>query len=259
MLLDLIEPTSDRVSISRIGPKSKEKTYRVRTVLALNRPIEQLLSEKKIRPDFLHRIRTVHRLPSLKEILMRDNPKARQHLNAMVAVRAWVEIPRLKAWHETRQISQGKAVRSQQCPSPGDIPSVAELDDGGYKWILEQNWPGNYRELDRILSDAVIQGFEASPGTVPIIIDDLTLEAVNEVQLRTPVTPEDSDLSVEQLAGKALSLALRKSKGNISAASRHCGPIGMSAHQTIRKRIHSLWDFLDEDVKSFPSVKRQSP
>src|SRR5690606_101716 len=65
-MLDLLNATSNDVTVSRLGSHSPE-TFNVKVILALNEPLEKLLEEGRIRHDLLHRVRSIVRLPTFKD------------------------------------------------------------------------------------------------------------------------------------------------------------------------------------------------
>jgi transcriptional regulator with PAS, ATPase and Fis domain len=67
-LLDLLNPTSNKINISRIG-SNDINTFNVKVILAINEEIHDLLKEKRIKTDVFYRIRNTHKLNSFNERL----------------------------------------------------------------------------------------------------------------------------------------------------------------------------------------------
>lgn len=235
-LLDLLRPTSDRVAVCRVGA-DEVRRYRVRTVLAINRALPDLLDEARIRLDLVHRIRTVVRLPTVEEQLGGvDMPR---RLERLLAARAWLEIP-----SETAH----------------DPPAVARLSAAGIDWIRSRRWPGNWRELERVMSDGIREAveeaaFQEAEPPVSVEAHHLSQAADRHVRARRPA-PGIADSSVPALAARAMAAALRAEQGRIRQACLLCGPIGMRSERKFRDMLLELRGHLDDDVLAMPAVRK---
>jgi two-component system, NtrC family, response regulator AtoC len=192
-LLEFIEDRTFR----RVGG-TRDLTVDARIIAATNRDLEQEVQEGRFRADLYYRLRVIPvKLPPLRE------------RNGDVELLA-------KAFLESFNREFGKRIRRI------DIEAMELLD--AYRW------PGNVRELRNVIERGVLlsEGPVLGPEMLP-----------PELHGRFPVdAPQEVDLGpdgldIEELEESLLMEALRRAKGNRTAAGRL---LGLSRHQ-IRNRL----------------------
>tara|TARA_R110002050_G_scaffold28607_1_gene74123 strand:+ start:2286 stop:3929 length:1644 start_codon:yes stop_codon:yes gene_type:complete len=136
-MLDLLNATSNYVTVSRLGSHSPE-TFNVKVILALNEPLEKLLEEGRIRHDLLHRVRTIVRLPTFRDKIsaIAENERGQK----TTYLKTLLKIYRYQ-WQESWQ----------------DIGSIPDpfftIDDDALMLIQCGQWPGNFRQFARFAFD----------------------------------------------------------------------------------------------------------
>jgi two-component system, NtrC family, response regulator HydG len=89
--------------------------------------------------------------------------------------------------------------------------------------LREYNWPGNVRELRTVLESAVM------------LTDSLEIDA-DDLWLQSPPTPDQpASLKLEDIEGWAIREALKRHKGNATAASKTLGISRETLSQKIKK------------------------
>jgi two-component system response regulator PilR (NtrC family) len=199
MQVKLLRALQDR-KVRRVGG-TDEIDVDVRVVTATNRPLEDLVKERRFREDLFYRLNVIPiRIPPLRE--RRE------------------DIP-LLAEHFLSQFSKemGK--------------TVARISSEAMSRLLSYHWPGNVRELENVIERAV-----ALESTAAVLAERLP-ETLQGGPTAGPVTVlgngfrlDDHLLSAEKaLLGQALSTA----GGDRTVASRLLGVTPRSLRYLIRK------------------------
>jgi two-component system nitrogen regulation response regulator GlnG len=201
-------------SFERVGGNETVQTD-VRLIAATHRDLKAWSAEEKFRPDLYHRLSvfTIH-LPPLRE---RDD-----------------DLPML-VHHYLRRFS--RELRRE----------VSEIDPEALKRLCSYPWPGNIRELQSVLKQALLQasGPILLPGFLPELSGesgpdappgaDLGLEAFIRQRLR----PDMQDLYADthrQVDRLLLPRVLEYTRGNQYQAARLLG----IARQTLRQKLRDL-------------------
>lgn len=150
-LLDLLDPVSNEVYISRIGEEGSPSRYNVKVILAVNKPVDELLSSGKLREDLFYRIRDVIKLHSLND-LFRASPdletkKGAGLIRGLIYLYRWKAAPSLRLQDISSDISMLFASESE-CASL--FPTI---DDSAITELQIFNWTGNFRQFERIICD----------------------------------------------------------------------------------------------------------
>lgn len=136
-MLDLLNATSNYVTVSRLGSHSSE-TFNVKVILALNEPLKNLLEEGRIRHDLLHRVRSIIRLPTFKNRI--NTLVENEHSQKKTFLKTLLKIYRYQ-WQESWQ-------------DIGSIPNpFFAIDDDALMLIQNGQWPGNFRQFARFAFD----------------------------------------------------------------------------------------------------------
>lgn len=162
-LLDLLSAISDRVSISPMGKEGAPRQLNVKLILAVNRPLSELLEEGKLRYDLFHRVRNVVRLPSLKQRFDGHNPQSQTnpyptassttglHNNTQANfqfIRALLTLYRWN-WQDSVDITDLFDKTSEVAlPQP-----FFRISNEALACISSFDWPGNFRQFERFCHD----------------------------------------------------------------------------------------------------------
>ncbi len=235
--LDLLSATSDRVTVARRGPNATARSFQVRTVMAVNEPVEDLLARGRLRPDFLYRVRVRHQLRGLGERMASMAPGLRlTWLRKLLAAKGWVE--------------QAEVARS-----PGALPPLVTLTESAANWLAERDWPGNYRELERLLADAAeVAALGWSGDTPAAAVDVHGLEDALQGHGLTRRGGEPADVSIPALAARAMATALRRHEFHLGRAAEDCAVLGMKSQPKFVAMLRELADHLPPDVLEHPKV-----
>lgn len=153
-LLDLLNPISNKVNISRIG-SNDIKSFDVKVILAINENINDLLKEKRIRPDVFYRIRNTHRLNSFNErldILLKNKYDPLTYVKKLLFIYFWksFSIDNYLIKFNAKKISKSDEIiiNSKSEEVMLNINSFFPLfSEEVLIFIKERKWNGNYREL----------------------------------------------------------------------------------------------------------------
>lgn len=163
----------------------------VRIIAATNRNIEQLIEEGKFREDLYYRLNVVTiNIPPLRE--RRE------------------DIPTLIDFFLNKYISGTKKLK-------------AEFSKEAFDILMRYDYPGNVRELENIVHHSLVLSREEliSSEDIPISLRKKRSESrkpCDELDMETPMTEQ-----VENLEQRLVKEALKKSKGNQTAAAKILG------------------------------------
>ena len=143
-LLDLLDPVSNNVMVSRIGDDVVRK-YRVKVILAVNKPIHELLIAGRIREDLFYRIRDVVKLHSFNDLIKSSNEG-----EGFSKIFGWIQTYR---WKSAPYLGVGK---DDQFTQEDDCISLfPELSRDIIPVIREFDWKGNFRQFERVLTNVL--------------------------------------------------------------------------------------------------------
>jgi two-component system response regulator PilR (NtrC family) len=204
MQVKLLRALQDR-KIRRVGG-TDEIDVDVRIVAATNRPLEDLVKERRFREDLFYRLNVIPiRIPPLRE--RRE------------------DIP-LLAEHFLAEFSQEMGKR------------VARISSEAMSRLLSYRWPGNVRELENVIERAV------ALETTPTVLAERLPDTLQGGSPAGPVTVLGDGFRLEAHLLSAeeglLRQALSTAGGDRSVASRLLGVTPRSLRYLIRK--HRLGD-----------------
>jgi two-component system nitrogen regulation response regulator GlnG len=204
-------------SFERVGSNQTVRTN-VRIVAATNRDLASWAAEGKFRQDLYYRLSVFPiRVPPLRERI--------EDLPALVH-------------HYLRRFGRELG------------RSVHEIAPDALERLSNHTWPGNIRELQSVLKQALLQSTgsillrrflpqslnkEAKPSAASSIGGELNLEEF----IRTRLRPDAADLYAEthqQVDRQLLTHVLSYSRGNVRQGARILG----IARQTLRGKLHEL-------------------
>nr|WP_295078308.1 sigma 54-interacting transcriptional regulator [uncultured Roseateles sp.] len=146
-LLDLMRAVSDTVEVARMGEEGERREFRVRLILAVNEPVQDLIQSGRLRRDVLYRIRRHIETRPLSARLKSEPPL----LDRLWALSKWRsnaswEIDKKRVPRSYR--SDGDERLLQEAFAP-ELPNEAKL------LLHEHGWPGNLREFERVCFDVL--------------------------------------------------------------------------------------------------------
>jgi two-component system response regulator PilR (NtrC family) len=207
MQVKLLRALQDR-RIRRVGG-TDEVEVDARVVAATNRPLEQLVQERRFREDLYYRLNVIPvRLPPLRERRQDVRPLAQHFL-------------------ERFSREMGKHLRG--------ISSEALASLEGY------GWPGNVRELENVIERAV-----ALEPTPVVLIDRLPAPILGEGASRLPtqsggdfVPGFQLDQHLNEIESTLLRAALARAAGDRAQAATLLGVTPRSLRYLIKKHLGS--------------------
>ncbi len=231
-LLDLLSAVSDQVRISRMGDEAKRRVYTVKVVLATNRPSDELLSEGLLREDLFHRIRDIVRFKGLNELLGQQDYTSR--IFKLLSLYRWKSFPAVEGSdHELAKLETHLI-----------FPS---FEDGVADLIRNENWPGNFRQLERFAYDLY---WKLPSQTTSFIKKELVekLLAKEKERLPSPRAERNNNSMVTetQRAAEFVESVLIENSMNIEKSCKHFG------HYKLKSRP-ALKLFLNKNIDLFSS------
>lgn len=142
-LLDLLNPISNKVNISKIG-SNEINTFDVKVIIAINERIDDLLKEKRIRPDVFYRIRDTHKLNSFNkriDILMKNKYDPLIYIKKLLFIFFW------KSFSIDNYLMKFELNNIDNEITLNKYNFFPLFSDKLLNIIKERTWNGNYREL----------------------------------------------------------------------------------------------------------------
>jgi hypothetical protein len=252
-LLDLLNAVSDRVELTRMGNEGKKRdVYNVKVVLAVNEDIGELLHSGRLREDLFYRMRHLLMFPTLRERLDKDPAQLMVLLNTY----RWRSAPKITKVNN-RDMETG----------PGDSEELqirrlrsmfSTFEREAIDHLLQHNWPGNLRELERVASDLF---WDSDDRDEPLIKHVDTAKAVSRFQIpKRRVDPGSAPPPVvipTELAAilNSVESALRKHRFiivRVLAELKLCKVYKITSPKTLKR-------FLDENCRYLsPTVANDS-
>jgi hypothetical protein len=238
-LLDVLDPVSNDVFINRLG-ESNRRRFNVKVILATNKPVEDLLSEGRLRVDLFYRIRDIVRLQSFN-----DNIE-----NAVLSAEKLSFIRRLFYIYRWKS----SPYWGDQVLDEADFASLFPVVDASVAEPIENfRWDGNYRQFERVVSD--IHSLNDMRRTC-VIDRILVLEELEEERRRvgcnSPPVCADGRQGLEQKRLRFVEDLLASNQYNIGKTVEALKPLkfGLGSRQTLRF-------FLKEHLGSLRAEIRQ--
>lgn len=191
-LLDLLSAVSNDVTLSKMG-EFKPETFNVKLIMAVNRPLTDLLKEGKLRYDLFHRVRDVIHLPSFdqrfEEVVAnaererKSNKLAKQAITDRDSVIHFAN-PITKAENANRTFIRTLLTiyrwRWQSCVDLQVVKREAltspffNISNEALDCMIRFSWSGNFRQFERFSYDLFDTANIHSK-------DDLSIELVKEL------------------------------------------------------------------------------
>lgn len=234
-LLDLLSATSNDVSVSRLGEEEVSRRCNVQVVLALNEEIQQLLEKKRLRSDLLHRMQRVVTFSSLRSQLRaaRGTPQRHGPSPALARSYRWRYAEFVE---ETAASAQTGDERSASLHARTFFP---EFEDSFFDALESKNWPGNFRQLERVLA-SVFRSSDAEQR--PLLEASAAEEAIRDaygawvLEESTPATSPPAS-TAEQERVRAVEQVLRAKGFVIAAASKDLEKFRLETRSTLKRFV----------------------
>lgn len=233
-LLDLMDPLSNRVTVTRMGDKEK-KIYNVKVLIAVNEPVHDLVKNERLRNDIYHRIRQTIPVPSLKE-LIDGSDTIRGGLNKTGFIRKLIYIYR---WKHPLIINDENLRKAFPDISNEEIESLSR-----------KTWDGNFRQFEKKIADNLwdwdnsIQDSER-----PSLIEDEN----NKVE---SVTSTESYASDDRQILNAVVSALKETNYVFKEACNKLKLYRIGSPPTLRIFLRNNFTKLPEDVQCIRKVAK---
>lgn len=248
-LLDLLSATTDSVEVTRIGGKAPV-SLRVKTVLAINQPLEDLIQSNRLRPDLVYRIRTRLKIPKVNAQTDFHRIAWRVRMETAMPYSRCLELRKIAKMPST-PIRAGIATSTlpeMLHMNYGDKAYFVQLTEDAANWMSARNWPGNYREVSRLLDDALrechtTQDIWITPDTLELVqrysVTATSIGETEKFQQSTDVENQlnDSTFDVEASVAKIIERVLIDSDFNFTIARQKLKPIHCSDPRSLAKAI----------------------
>ncbi len=241
-LLDIIDATSNRVRVARMGEEGSEQFFDVKLVIAVNKPISELLASGEFREDLYFRMRSVVCFPDLNTLLSdlaarRSSSKTpRQYVRELLSIMRWKFAPVLLVG--TSHVESWN-------------PFLA-FENEAIDLLVSRDWPGNYREFETVAAD-LFWSIDRVGVASTVKTSDIQSALANRPSshLRQNLTQNDAAV-VAALVEKALienSFVLTK-------ACRDLAHLKIKDYATLRHRIVQYFDLFSPQTQMNAKIKK---
>ncbi|MCC6667208.1 MAG: sigma 54-interacting transcriptional regulator [Polyangiaceae bacterium] len=216
-LLDLLDPFQNAVTGYRIGAKDEWKAN-VQVLLAINEPLQSLISQGRLRRDLYSRVRRIHELPTLHQMLAGD-PESEGFLRMLLigmqercfSLHSTSDPHDLLGYLGCIADPSGAPLRFDHEPLEQRAPVPLEL--------LTCAWPANFRDVEQVARNTFFQTQKVASWLVGDVQREL--DALSQRYLfsgsSSPAVPEQiRDLHPARLIGLAYISALSHPQASIS-------------------------------------------
>lgn len=259
-LLDLLHPLSNQVTISKVGAEDKTDKLNVKLFIALNKPIEQLLTGKELREDLFHRFKERISFPSfkqcLKQYIERSDTDIKRHLKKII----WLYRCRhpLDKQNVSKRESPESFFHSNRCLNS----LFLEFEDSAFDAIIKADWHGNFREFEKVIYKVYKKAEEGIITKVTGELIERILISFNPVQNKTTheiTEPEKgqpslnfNDQHIIDIIPKALKNHNFVLKNALAEIKKRVNKINTA--KTLNKYISKFYDYFPEEIKTHPKI-----
>ncbi|MEM6794299.1 MAG: sigma-54 dependent transcriptional regulator [Acidobacteriota bacterium] len=167
---------------------SQTRRVDVRVLSATNRRLAEMVEQGSFREDLLYRLNLI----TLELPPLRDRPS---------------DIPRLARHFAAR------------CAEIYGRDGLA-LEDSALRWLAEQPWPGNIRQLKQVIERVVLM---SGSGTDRLLAEDFEASAELAPRPGANSLPPPGAMTLEEMERTMVEKCLRHYGGNVSRAARALG------------------------------------
>jgi len=247
-LLDLINASTDKIQVSKIGEQNKKEHYQVKCVFAVNENIDYLIEKSALRQDLFYRMRQIKHFRPLSERLS-DDKKGQELLKILLMVNRW------KYANDDTLINKNRNTKEIQIKN---ILST-EFPESTLVYLQEYSWPGNLREFERVLADIY---WDVSKKGLPITVTSEHIQRKHEsfigkgrssASLKATTSSENTlkydTLNKDEIyVLNSVQIKLRDNKFNIKKTLEELAPFRINARATLKKYLTKNKHLLDENI-----------
>lgn len=237
--LDLLNAVSDKVSIARMGEDDDRKSYKVKTVLAINEDLQKLITENRLRKDLLYRIRKIANIGNLKQRLTSSEPI----LETLLKTYCWKSA---KSLSEVIDSEEFNSIKIEDMLFP-------KINLDAFDALKADHWPGNFRELERVAYELYHER-NLMPQGSSIEIEEVK-SAINEFRFDTKTESmgvEELHLlssNPETIYLQMVEKILAENKFNITNSLPTLKKIRIGSYQTLQGYLKKNIAHLNDETK----------
>lgn len=250
-LLDLLDPVSNEVYISRIGEEAKPGRYNVKVILAVNKPIDELLSSGKLREDLYYRIRDVIKLSPMNKLLETGTPttpeRVKRLIRGLVYLYRWKSAPTLAIQNEGTD--SGTPFSSES----GCVSLFPSLDEMAITELQRFDWKGNFRQFERVICDIHWENDRDNRSVIDAAIILRLLEGERtRLGKASPTTPKEGLDRVTSDRIATVESLLQANNFNIKQTVEDLKQqqiFGLGSRQSLYRFLHKNVEHLKPEIK----------
>lgn len=249
-LLDLLNAVSNKVSVSRLGTHDA-KELNVKLIMAINKPLSELLKQGKLRYDLYHRVRQIVHLPSFKDKFKDLSSNGTQMANNYHAfLKALLSVYRWR-WLDPISLDESGFISA---PNPFiNIENLA-LDS-----IRAFEWPGNFRQFERFAHDLFEDALVESPDSPETLSLSLVERLITKEKAREGYTSLDNDSSSISTYEDQKLRQVEEILASANYRFDHCKSdlklFGLGSRQTLYRYLEKNWDKLSITTRLQSNLK----
>ncbi len=241
-LLDIIDATSNRVRVARMGGEGDEQSFDVKLILAVNKPIKELLKSGQFREDLYYRMRSVVHFPSLNSLL---SESSQSYSSAKQPSQFVLTLLRVLRWKFSPLIKR-----------EAGLDSTCELflryDDDAVDLLVRNEWNGNFREFETVVAD-LYSNLDAVG-----VSSRVTFRDVEKAISGRPANPAGRSAAQNDAATVAslIENALIESSFVLTKASKRLEHLKMKDYSTLLKKIEFYFEYFSPQTQLKLKKKR---
>ena len=254
-LLDLLDPVSNDVYIRKMGENHLVR-YNVKVILALNKPVDELLATGKLREDLFYRIRDIIKMKPLNDILknMENNGLVSAQIKRLFYLYRWKTSPYLYL-PVSEAADSGRGFRISEI---SDLTSLfPEIEDSAIKPLKDFPWKGNYRQLERVISDIHWQSDKTNRDRIN---ENVVAEHLGEERKRlgSDASPVCTDMieGWNQTRLRTVETLLKQNRFNISLILVELKPLKLGSRATLRSFLKENYNNLSKEVQTDSAISK---
>jgi len=248
-LLDLINSVSNKVRVAQIGKEEEPVDFNVKTIFAINEDISKLIDENRLRKDLFFRMRQVVKFRSLSERL-NDITKGAELLELLIAIHRWKYAIELNP-----EFSLASQTVSEDIQYNYYKILKIKFTKEAIAALREHSWPGNLRELERVMADIFWDVKNKHTDEVNESIVKMALNSFNSINTSQDNKHDDtSDKTKDDLTDderyiiRSIEEKLSASNFSVDAILPSLKVFGMTSRPSFRSFIGKYQHYFDKSV-----------
>lgn len=248
-LLDLLDPVSNEVVVTRIGDEVARR-FRVKVILAVNKPIHELLTTGRIREDLFYRIRDVVTLKSFNELVSSCNDR-----EVSARLSGWIHTYRWKSAPYLGVDFDDPIVQEDDC-----VSLFPEFDANIITLIREFDWSGNFRQFERVLTNIFWDNDEQRQAAINYSSIQRELRSENYRLGKNIIIRPQESAGAEALRKRTalVEQVLARNHLVISSSLKELKDlrVGLGSRQTLRAFLIANFDHFSASFRSQAPVRK---